>query len=72
MAIDATKFDFITSPRFWQLFAVGLAAGLNEYSNSQDWAKALYIAIGIWLGGAAVVRTIDRATEVLSSKKLPQ
>ena len=58
-----SKFAFLSSPRFWQLAIVGLTAGLNEYSNSGDWSKALAIGIGIWFGGSTLVKTVDRITE---------
>lgn len=61
--MNTDKFAFLTSPRFWQLFLVGLTAGLNEYQNSHDWIKALTIALSIWLGGSTIVRTIDRLAE---------
>ena len=59
----SNTFAFLKSPRFWQLALVGITAGLNDYQNSHDWAQALMVAIGIWLGGSVVVRTVDRATE---------
>lgn len=60
------KFDFLSSPRFWQLAIVGLTAGLNEYTNSGDWTKSLLIAVGIWFGGSVAVRTIDRTVDTVS------
>ena len=65
------KFDFLLSPRFWQLFLIGLTAGLNVPLPDNLWIKGLSVAVGIWLGGSVIVKTIDRGTEVLSSKKLP-
>lgn len=58
-----SKWRFLTSPRFWQLFIVGVTAGLNDYAAHGRWIQALTIAIGIWLGGSTVVRTVDRITE---------
>ena len=65
------NFDFLSSPRFWQLFLVGLTTGLNVPLPGNLWVQGLSVAVGIWLGGSVVVKTVDRATEVLSSKKLP-
>lgn len=58
-----SKWAFLTSPRFWQLFLVGLTAGLNDYSSTSNWKHSLSVALGLWLGGSVVVRTVDRATE---------
>ena len=57
------QFKFLQSERFWKLGLVGLMAGLEEYNRTDQWERALLIAIGIWLGGSVVVRTADRASE---------
>lgn len=56
--------DFLYSPRFWQLFLVGLTTGLNIPLPNNPWVQGLAVAVGIWLGGSVVVRTVDRVTEV--------
>ncbi len=65
------KFDFLNSPRFWKLFLVGLAAGIEEFNRTHIWEQALLVGITIWLGGSVGVGTLDRATEVLSNRSLP-
>ena len=58
-----SKWAFLNSPRFWQLFVVGTMAGLTFlYPNSRE-VQALAITLSTWLGGSVVVRTVDRATE---------
>lgn len=64
----SAKFDFLTSPRFWQLFLAGVAAGLNDYQAHNNWMSAVSIAIGVWLGGSVVVGTVDRTVNKLSNK----
>lgn len=54
------------SPRFWQLFLVGLVAGLQVPLPSNPWVQGLSIAVGIWFGGSVVVGTVDRAAEKLA------
>ena len=58
----------IDSPRFWQLFFVGLVAGLQIPLPNNVWIQGLSVAVGVWFGGSVIVGTIDRATEKLSGK----
>ena len=58
--------SIITSPRFWQLFFIGLVAGLNIPLPGNLWIQGLSVAVGIWFGGSVIVGTTDRATEVLA------
>lgn len=58
-----SKFAFLTSPRFWQLFLVGLMAGLTFLYPESKEVQALAIMISTWLGGSVVVKTVDRITE---------
>ena len=64
------KLDFIKSPRFWQLFLVGLVAFAEEMSRTSDYWKALAIGITIWLGGSVTVRTIDRIGDKINNKTI--
>ncbi len=57
------KWAFLTSVRFWQLALAGIAAGLNIWQQSQNWVLGVTTAIGTWLGGSVVVRTIDRVSD---------
>ena len=58
------KFEFLTSVRFWQLFLVGVSAGLYVAYPDQPITKFLSTMVGVWFGGSTLVRTVDRATEV--------
>lgn len=62
------KFAFLSSPRFWQLFLIGLTTGLNVPLPDNLWVKGLSVAVGIWLGGSVVVRTVDKLKEPASVK----
>lgn len=62
------KFAFLFSPRFWQLFLMGVSAGLAYYSQTHNWIEAVAVAINIWLGGSVIVRTTDKITESKGSK----
>lgn len=35
------KFAFLLSTRFWQLFLVGVSAGLTTYENTNNWMLAV-------------------------------
>ena len=61
--MNTDKFGFLYSPRFWNLFAVGLVAGLTISLPENIWVRAFAVMIGTWLGGSTVVRTVDRAFE---------
>lgn len=56
-------FGFIKSPRFWQLFLVGLAGGLIVAYPESRLVIAFATATGIWFGGSVAVRTIDRSVD---------
>lgn len=54
------KFAFISSVRFWQLGFVALV----EFLGAQGVLPAdLAHALALWIGGAAVIRTVDRYSE---------
>ncbi len=55
------KFDFIYSPRFLQLFLVGLAVGLNFPFPNNPWVQGFSAMIGIWFGGSVTIGTFDKA-----------
>lgn len=55
-----SKWDFLTSPRFWQLFLAGAMLGVQVYQNTGNWLSAVSAAIGSWLGGSVVVGTADK------------
>lgn len=59
----SSKFDFLYSPRFWQLALVGLVAGLNFPFPNNPWVQGLSAMIAVWFGGSVLVRTVDRTTE---------
>lgn len=54
------KFDFLFSPRFWQLFLAGVAVGIQVFQSTQDLLSAISAAIGSWLGASVIVGTVDR------------
>ncbi len=54
------KFAFLSSPRFWQLFLVGVSAWLTTYENTGNYMLAINAWIIAWLGGSVAVRTVDR------------
>jgi len=57
------KFDFISSPVFWQLFLVGVAVGLNFPFPNNVWVQGLSAMIGIWFGGSVGVNTFNKRGE---------
>ena len=61
--MQTSKFDFLLSPRFWQLFVVGVMAGLTFLFPDSREVQALAITLSTWLGGSVVVRTVDRVTD---------
>jgi len=50
----------LQSERFWQLFLIGLAVGLNFPFPNNPWVMGLSAAISIWFGGSVVAGTADR------------
>lgn len=48
------------SPRFWQLFLIGVAVGLNFPFPDNPWVQGLSAMIGVWFGGSVAVGTFDR------------
>lgn len=71
MESKTSKFDFLTSPVFWQLFLVGLIAGLNFPFPNNPWIQGLSAAIGIWFGGSVTVNTFNkRGEKMLEAAKL--
>ena len=65
-------FSFLTSNRFIVLIVGSLATVLldPEFPN-QEWYISLGKFLQIIAAGFIAVRTIDRATEVLSNRSLP-
>lgn len=56
-------FSFLNSARFWQLFFVGLAAGLVVAFPGNLIVAGFSVAVGVWFGGSVIVRTADRNAE---------
>ena len=54
------KLEFLGSPRFWQLFLVGVAVGLNFPFPDNVWVQGLSAMIGVWFGGSVAVGTFDK------------
>ena len=52
--------EILNSPRFWQLFLVGVNAGIIVYQQTGNYLTAISSAIGGWLGGSVIVGTYDR------------
>lgn len=52
--------DFINSPRFWKLFLIGFAAGLNFPFPNNPWVEGFSAMIAIWFGGSVAVGTFDK------------
>lgn len=50
----------LSSPRFWQLFIVGISVGLIVAMPDVVWVKAFSAMCGFWFGGSVVVGTVDR------------
>ncbi len=65
-------YSFLTSNRFWFLILGSASAVLVDPEIS---SRPLYYTIGKFLGllsaGFIVIRSTDRATEVLSNRELP-
>jgi len=55
--------EIIRSPRFLQLFLVGVVTGLNVYHQTQDVIYGITSAIGVWLTGSVAVGTVDRNSD---------
>lgn len=54
------KFEFLTSVRFWKLFA----ASFVEFLAAQGYIDPAFAhALAAWLVGSVAVRTIDRLGE---------
>lgn len=62
--MEKDKFDLFTSPRFWQLFFIGVCVGLNFPFPNNVWVQGLSAAVSVWFGGSVAVRTIDKITEI--------
>lgn len=58
-----SKFDFLTSPVFWQLFFIGLIVGLNFPFPNNSWLMGLSAAVSIWFGGSVGVNTLNKRGE---------
>ena len=61
--MEKSKWDFVYSPVFWQLFLVGIAAGLNFPFPGNPWVQGLSTMIGVWFGGSVGVNTINKYSE---------
>lgn len=65
----ASQFDFLTSNRFWALILGSASTVLVNNFGNEPW----YVSLGRFLGyvstGFIAIRTVDRATEVLSPKE---
>lgn len=57
------KFNFLFSPVFWQLFLVGVNAGLITYQQTHDLITSISTAIITWLGGSVGVNTLNKRGE---------
>jgi hypothetical protein len=55
--------SLLKSTRFWQLFLVGINAGLITFEQTGNVNLAVSAAITAWLGGSVVVGTIDRTSD---------
>jgi hypothetical protein len=66
------KFEFLTSNRFWALILGSASTVLvdPEFPN-REWYVNLGRFLALVSAGFIGIRTIDRATEVLSSTKEP-
>lgn len=53
----------LQSERFWQLFFIGLAVGLNFPFPNNPWVMGLSAMIGVWFGGSVAVGTIGKFSE---------
>ena len=58
-----TKFAFLSSPVFWQLFLVGLVVGLNFPFPNNVWVQGFSAMIGVWFGGSVAVNVINKPAE---------
>jgi hypothetical protein len=61
--METNKFDFLTSPVFWQLFLIGLVTGLNFPFPNNPWIQGLSAMISIWFGGSVGVNTLNKRGE---------
>ncbi len=61
--MEKTKFDFIYSPVFWQLFLVGVAVGLNFPFPNNVWVQGFAAMISVWFGGSVGVNTLNKRGE---------
>lgn len=61
--MNTSKFAFLSSPVFWQLFLVGLVVGLNFPFPNNVWVQGASAMIGIWFGGSVGVNTLNKRGE---------
>lgn len=54
------NFPKLFSDRFWELFLIGLAVGLNFPFPNNPWVQGLSAMIGVWFGGSVAVGTFDK------------
>jgi hypothetical protein len=59
---------FLTSTRFYALVIGSLAIASQGGFSREAWTNAVITFVSGFIG----IRSLDRATEVLSSKKLPE
>ncbi len=57
------KWAFLLSTRFWQLFLIGVAVGLNFPFPGNPWVQGLSAMISVWFGGSVAVGTFDRVSD---------
>lgn len=62
--LDNPKFAFLFSPRFWQLFLVGLSIGLNFPFPNNVWIQGLSAMVSFWFGGSVIVGTVQKNAEI--------
>ena len=66
------QFEFLSSNRFWAL-VLGSASAVLVSSDFmvEHWWVSLGKFLGLLSAGFITLRTVDRATEVLSNRTLP-
>jgi len=68
---EKSKFEFLTSNRFWALVFGSASTILVTSVGQEAWYKSLGKFFGLVAAGFITIRTADRFSEVVSSTKEP-
>lgn len=61
--MEKSKWSFLTSPVFWQLFCIGLVTGLFIIFPGNVYVQGFSAMIGVWFGGSVGVNVLNKPGE---------